>query len=755
MKERFLLIILFFTFRITLVISQIPVGTWREHLSWNTAEAVVVAGNKVYCSNGVGICIYDMQSRNLVKLTKVNGLSDAGVTAIKYAPAVDAVVIGYANGNLDIVAGNKTYNIPKIKQNGIYPEKRINHIDTWGNYAYVSCPFGIVEIDLQLRQTRDTYIIGDNGASVEVFVATEYNGYIYAATDQGLKKADRQSGSLMDFSVWENVEGTPANSTWIHAVSTSDCLYVGNRDNHIYIFDGITWKSLILPQAVEKIHRLTISENKLLVSTSGAVFIFNAATNQLENTIQFYNDQPVVAHDAILDHEGACWIADNRQGLVRWRSAGSISYHLPDGPVSNHAAALRFKADRLLAASGGKDDDGRPLMRKGEIHTFYANRWNSTSIQNAYDFTDVDVFENQPETFYITSWGGGLYVIENGELKTQYTEKNSSLVSDDSENVLCGGLLIDADQHLWVSNDKKVSLLNSIGQWKILPIQTKSSMGRFTGDNYEQIWTTQGNDGLMVFDKMAAKQGQSGANISFFPYDYNGSFPISNSNRIANTPDGVIWVATTQGPVYYRDPSTILEGKGTSGIHPVRTGNDERDRLFALLGSENILSVTIDGAYRKWFGTETAGVFLIAEDNVSDVKHFTAENSPLFSNKVHDIAINDRTGEVFFATEYGIVAYRGDAVSSGENFGKVYAFPNPVRPDYQGEITITGLIKDADVKITDVAGNLVYQTRTLGGQAVWNGRNRQGRRVATGVYLVFCTNDDGSKTHVTKIMFVH
>ena len=731
------------------VASQIPVGAWRDHLSWNTAEAVAIAGSKVYCSNGAGVCIYDVPSRNLDKLTKINGLNDAGITAMQYAAAVDAVVVGYANGNLDIIAGNSIYNIPYVKMSSLYANKRINHIYISGKYACLSCSFGIVMVDLQLRQVRDTWIIGDEGNPVEVFSVTECNGYFYAATAQGLKKSD----SLTDFSVWEKVDVPASVSTVKQVVSAGQSLYVCDMDHQVSVYGGNLWKTLILPQTVEKIHRLSISGNSLLVSASNAVLIYNAATGLLQKSVSSYGQTSVVAYDATLDSNGSCWIADNRQGLVHWTPTDVISFHLLNGPASNHAAALRFKADRLLVASGGRSDDGFPLNRRGEIHTFYANQWNSISPQDAYDFTDVDIFENQPSTYYVTSWGKGLYVFENGVQKARYTQNNSALVADYSGNVLCGGLLIDADQKLWVSNDKQAGLYSS-GQWKALPWQTTAGMGRFTGDSYGQIWTTQGYNGLLVFGKKASEQGQNGASISFKPNNYNGS-PINLSNRIANTPNGTIWVATTQGPVYYSNPSVILTGEGTAGIHPNRTGTDEPDRLYALLGSENILSVAIDGAYRKWFGTETAGVFLIGEDHVQEVKHFTTENSPLLSNKVHDIAINDRTGEVFFATEYGIVAYRGDAVSSGEDFGKVYTFPNPVRPDYQGEITITGLIKDADVKITDVAGNLVYQTRTLGGQAVWNGRNRQGRRVATGVYLVFCTNDDGSKTHVTKIMFVH
>jgi len=750
-RQSYYLFLLFVACYPSLVTCQIPVGAWREHLSWNTAEIVAVGGKKVYCSNGAGICIYDISTRQLDRLTKVNGLNDAGVTAMQYASGMDAVVAGYANGNLDIIAGKNIYNISEIKRSSLYTNKRINHIYVSGKNAWLSCSFGIVMIDLQLRQIRDTYIIGDNGNPVDILSMTEYSGYFYAVTSQGLKKADSQSRLLTDFSVWEKVVDTP-EGIFMQVIATERYLYVYNSNNQIYFYDGMIWNLLPVPYTIENIRRLTVSGNNLLVSASNAIYLYNTATNTLQNTIHSYSDTPVTAYDVTMDNDGSCWIADNLQGLVQWRSANAISFYAPGGPASNHAAALRFKADRLLVASGGRDGDGRPLNRRGEIHTFYANQWSTINPQGAYDFTDVDISERQPATYYVSSWGKGVYVFENGVQKAHYTNYNSALDADYSGNVLCGGLMIDADQKLWVSNDKQAALFAS-GQWKKLPFNTSSGFGRFTGDNYGQIWTTQGYNGLLVFSKTASEQGQSGAYISFEP-NY-GSTQFNRCNQIVNTPDGIIWVATTRGPVYYHNPSAILKGEGTAGLHPNRPGTAEPDRIFALLGSENVLSVAIDGACRKWFGTETAGAFLIDEDNTGEVKHFTVDNSPLFSNRVHDIAVNDKTGEVFFATEYGIVAYRSDAVSSGDDFGNVYAFPNPVRPEYQGEITITGLIKDVDVKITDVAGNLVYQTRSLGGQAVWNGCNRQGRRVASGIYLVFCTNDDGSKTHITKILFIH
>ena len=755
MSSRFFLILLFIACSIAPVIAQIPVGAWREHLSWNTAEAVAISGKKVYCSNGVGLSVYDITSRNLDKLTKINGLNDAGIASIQYTADMNTLVVGYVNGNIDLITEKNIYNIPWIKLSKLYANKRINHIYISGKVAYLSCAFGVVPVDLQLKEIRDMqYIIGDDGSIVEVFAFAEYNGFFYATTAHGLKRADSQSRELPYFSVWEKLEPPVSANIMTQMVSTNQSLFVCDTEHRIFVYNGSQWNLFISPYDYEKIHRLSISGNSLLVSASNGVFVYNITTGLLQYSIKSFNDMPVVAFDAAFDSDGACWIADKRQGLVQWKSPTAISFHLPNGPTSNHAAALRFKADRLLVVAGGMDEDRQALNRQGEIHTFYANKWSSIRPHNTHDFTDVDIVGNQPSTYYVTSWGEGLYVFENETLKSHYMQGNSSLVADYSGNVFCGGLLIDDEQKLWVSNDRNASLFAS-GQWKSLPWQASSGMGRFTGDNFGQIWTTQGYDGLLVFNKTASEKGQSDAIISFKPYNYTQTYPINLSNRIANTPNGVIWVATTQGPVRYMEPEVIMEGKGTMGNHPLRTGTDEPSHMYALLGSENVLSVAIDGAYRKWFGTGTSGVFLINEDNAGEVKHFTTDNSPLFSNKVHDIAINDRTGEVFFATEYGIMAYRSDAVPSSENFTNVYVFPNPVRPDYQGDIIITGLIKDADVKITDTAGNFVFQTRTLGGQAVWNGRNQQGRRVASGVYFVYCTNDDGSKRHVTKILFIH
>jgi hypothetical protein len=728
---------------------QVPVGGWRDHLSWNTAEAVVVASGKVYCSNGVGICIYDTDNRNTEQLTKTNGLNDAGITALAYAPDVKTLIVGYAGGGIDLVAGKDIYHIADVRRNAIYANRRINHIHAVGKQAYLSCGFGIVLLDLEARRTVDYYIIGDNGAPASVNALTLLSGWLYAATDEGIKRADAQRPTLTDYASWERMTNVSEfQSAFKDIVSYGNTLYMCSTNDRVYRYEEGTLSEITAPSG--SVRKMRINSETLLIASSQGVLAYHHSRKIITGVITTLNGSAIDARDAWPDNDGY-WIADHRQGLYRWLSANEAFSVLLNGPSSNSAVALRFKAGKLLAVTGGSDNNGQPLLRKGELHIFSGNRWDNLQPEGLYDFTDADTDAEKPDRYYVSSWGGGVYVFDNGTLTAHYNSQNSPLETS-ADGVICGGIRLDDEKKLWVSNGYRVAVLD--GEWKLSAWKTDSHIGRFVEDTHRHIWTTQQGNGVRVFDKAATAAGQTDKTIGFTPYNYTGTTPAYATSQIACTPDGIVWVGTNLGPVYYNNAADILTGEFTRGYHPNRAGSEEPDFMYALLGSENTLSIAVDGAYRKWFGTENGGVFLIDEDNAGEVRHFTTDNSPLLSDRIRDIAINDLTGEVFFATDYGIQSYRSDAVAAGEDFGRVYVFPNPVRPDYHGEITITGLIKDADVKITDVAGNLVHQTYSIGGQAVWNGCDRRGRRVATGVYLVFCTNEDGSKTKVTKLLFI-
>jgi hypothetical protein len=174
-----------------------------------------------------------------------------------------------------------------------------------------------------------------------------------------------------------------------------------------------------------------------------------------------------------------------------------------------------------------------------------------------------------------------------------------------------------------------------------------------------------------------------------------------------------------------------------------------------LFQAQQVNAIAVDGANRKWCGTQTAGVFLMSADGTKQIYNFTTSNSPLMSNQVTSITINSITGEVFFGTPIGVISYRGTATEGGSEFGQVYTFPNPVKHDYTGPIAIANLVDNADVKITDITGTLIFKTIALGGQAIWDGNNFSGERAHTGVYLVFCSSPDGTQKAVTKILFIN
>ena len=232
----------------------------------------------------------------------------------------------------------------------------------------------------------------------------------------------------------------------------------------------------------------------------------------------------------------------------------------------------------------------------------------------------------------------------------------------------------------------------------------------------------------------------------------NGGLPTSDVLAIAKDLDGEIWAGTASGPAIHFSPSGIFN---TDPIDFQQILIEQDGVVEILLGNQTITSIAVDGANRKWLGTLSDGVFLLSSDGTQQIQRFTKENSPLFSNSIKDIAIDPSSGTVYFATSQGILGYASDA-NSGLLENTCYdVYPNPVRPDYSGPITIDGLTRGSNVKITDVAGNLVFQTSSNGGRAVWDGNDFNGRRVSTGVYYALVTAPEAASTCTSKILLVN
>jgi hypothetical protein len=237
--------------------------------------------------------------------------------------------------------------------------------------------------------------------------------------------------------------------------------------------------------------------------------------------------------------------------------------------------------------------------------------------------------------------------------------------------------------------------------------------------------------------------------------DKNNKVITNEIYSIAEDRKGNIWLGSNKGILVYYSPSRVFSGEDFYAQQIIVPRNDGSGLGDPLLGTESVTTIEVDGANRKWIGTRSGGVFLVSEDGLEQIHSFNTDNSPLLSNSITDIAINPTSGEVYFATDNGIISFISDATEPNDLFRDVYVFPNPVREDYFGDVIISGLMENSFVKITDLNGNLVFETTSLGGQALWNGQNLRGERVATGVYLVFCSSEDGLNTHVTKLLFIH
>lgn len=731
---------------------SIKVGEWRDHLSYFETFDVCKQGDLIYVSTDKALFVYNKNDKSIERINTLNVLSDANVSAI--ASNENIVIVGYENGNLDLLENDKTQNLADIKRASIIANKKINNINIEGTTAYLSTGFGIVVLDLAKTEIKDTYYIGAGGTYMNILGTSISNNKLFAATENGLYKADLNQANLADFQAWEKIEfrqsskfnllETFANKLFVNIQGSTF-----NTDS-LYTFDGVNWELFSQPYSNVS---LKIANNKLVVTSKYGVNTYNEnlEAEQYRSSTVFNFEKKEFRAGIYVD--GEYWIADRYNGLLH-HSSNVTEQILPTGPFNSEVAQIKNFNDEIWVVHGSKNENWDPTWSRSEISMLKKDNWSHTNTLLENDIRDpVAIAKNGTQT-YVASWQKGLAELVYNDLSILYDETNSSLQSranhGDWTNI--GAVEFDSDGNLWCTNAQTLEPLSvqyTNGEWESFSlgntVTTDQNLAKLLIDENDQKWIQLKNNGLIVFDEK--RSGTKAKKIS--NGENNGNLSSDRVFAMAEDLDGEIWIGTDNGVSVFYDPSTIFEGEQASTIIVTQDGYNTY-----LLNGLLINDIEIDGANRKWFATNNSGVILTSENGTEEIHHFTAENSPLFSNKVLDIEINQENGEVFFGTDKGLISYRSGAIKGSSDFSNVLVFPNPVTPDYEGNISIKGLLTDAIVKITDISGNLVYKTKALGGQANWNGKRTNGEKVNSGVYLIFCSDEDGTENHVSKLLIV-
>lgn len=738
---------------------------WEIYPSYHNSQKNVASKDKVYSLCNDNLMSYQASNQELYLYDKSNLLNESEISFIKYNEQVKKLIIVYTDGNIDVLRNDETViNIPQYKNKNLN-NKDINGVNVEGKYALLSTGFGVVLIDLDQEIITNTYTLDQ-----KTNAATIYKNKIYAATSNGVYVGDL-SQNLLDKSNWKLF----STLVFTEMATFDNHLYGNNNTEFLYSLSDNEHEFAKIEE--RNFTYLNISNGMMIAGGNNKICLFKSA----QNRITIYQDN---SFSDLSYCNGTYWASMGYGGLQPYRLNSENKLEatgeaiIPNSPIRNISNFLTYSGNRLLVVGGSINE--YEIYDPGTVMYFEDGKWTNfqdgaaiTAVTNVPYENTVNIAQDprDPNHHFVTSSRVGLYEFQNGNLLHYYSCDNSRLTSilpNDAtrkQYVSTSGAIYDKDNNLWFMNNMVDTIINVIkadGTWtKIYDEKIKGypTFDFFLFDRKNRVWLNSRRyyPGMYVLDYNGTIDDTSDDKSVF-------RNTITNQDGVTYTPDyfycmvedknGEIWVGTNLGLFVISNPDDFMNDNFTYTQIKVPR-NDGSNYADYLLNNTAITCMAVDGANRKWIGT-TSGVYLVSADGLETIYHFTTENSPLISNHINSIAINPYNGQVMIATDKGLVAYNNDASEPEESLEKsqVLAYPNPVKPEYNGYITIKGLTQNSSVKITSSNGQLISSGTSNGGIFTWNGRNKQGKRVASGVYSVLATDEEGKESVVTKIIMI-
>ena len=739
---------------------------WEDYFSYVNIKDFQKNGDVIRAIVDNSAFKYNTSTNEITKISSIQGLYNGATTAMHYSSQNSIFIIAYEDGIFELLYDDGTIvKIVDISISDVSPLKSINGIYEYENKIYLSMQFGIVVFDLLKVEFSDTYFIGQNSSTVNISSIVVNNGFIYAASDNGVYIADINS-NLSDFENWNlNFSGAFKDLT----VFNTDVLVSQDKT----ISKIVNKSSLELKVTMtESINDFNSDATNLIVGSNSKASIFSNDYSELHTiTISSNNINSVFVEAQKV------YLGTQKKGLMTTSFSNLSSFEEihPKGPNSNDIFSISVHDNDLWMVYGGHDNSNLNWSAKKNLGiTHYDGSVWTQIASSARDLSDVLIDTDGDNKAYVGSYFNGLVVVDNLEVTDVLTSTNDNVSGfAPFESIsLINSSRFDSNGNLWIASSeaKNHELLNKlvddsvVEQISFSSVVTSSSTAdsrvfEIEVDRNDFIWLGTRGEGLLVTNGLS---GENNKVAKIGTESSNGNLPSSRVKAVASDRNNNIWIGTPNGLVKFTDVSNVFSGSfdAPKPVVIVENGINE-----ILLGESDVNTILVDGSDNKWFGTSAGGVIKTNPTGLKTLAKFNKENSPLPSDFIKKIKIDEVTGKVYFLTEKGIVSYQSDIAPYGEELTAVYGYPNPAYK-HQHQISITGkdganLPYGTNVKILDAAGNLVFESNTIesqsaiGGKIVWNKKNLSGNKVASGVYIVLLYNENGTQTSSTKIAIIN
>ena len=755
---------------------------WETYFSYNSIPSIAEGLNEIYFASYNSIFSYNIFNSQIEKFDTLNELSGDEISAFYHSENNNLIAIGYSSGFLQIINlnSNSIVNIYDILNKPTIPadRKKINHFYQNGEELLISTGYGISVYDINAFEFGDTYYIGNFASMLNISSAIVDENYIYASSpDLGIFRANLES-NLIDFNSWQ-------------AIYTGNIYELLINENNILFYDDFNLMSIKNEEIINlstlenEIKNVSINDSKIIIISEDNCIIYNNDLSQILNLFES-ETYMTVFNDGIIKNNKTYITTEEKGVLVIENSNSDFSFLKPDGPLENNIFSVETLNNHTWVSFGSYSEYFNPYPLKHSGLSSYDENLESwfnitkDSIPNqAVNLNNISINPFDNNNVFISSFHGGLIEMDNFNFTELYDNNNSgleTLLTSDSEyeSIRISDIEFDEDGDLWVLNSRVDNPLKSFSldsnSWNSYDFteiindgfQDELGFNDIEIDDYGNKWIASLRSGLIGFNNDSGNirlRKVFSQDQSDMPSSYVKSIAVDNNNHL--------WIGTVQGLRVLYNTSNFFDASvvTTQKIVILEDGIPRE-----LLEQQYITDIEVDGANNKWVGTIGSGVFYFSPNGQQTIYHFTKENSPLPSNNINDISVNSVNGKVYFATDRGLVSFNTGSSSSSENFSNAFVYPNPVRPEFNTQldkIKIKGLTENVNIKITDIAGNLVAEAQSNinpryrnfnleidGGTAFWNGKNLRNQNVASGVYILMLSDLESYETKILKLMII-